>query len=100
MVIAATRAELELRRLIRRLERRTRGIADVAREVGRYCDREGFTRPSYEQVRVLFHEARARRERRVAAVELMLEVNLRTRPPSDLHHLFEDPRDAPPRRRR
>lgn len=84
--------------MIRRLEAQTPIIAVVMRNVGRYCDREGLTRPSYELVRQLVHEARDRRERREAAVDIVVGVNLRTRPPTDLHYLFGDPRRAPRRR--
>jgi hypothetical protein len=85
---------------VRRLERRHRVIADVVRATGVYCESIGVTRPSYEQIRLLFHIARDRRERRRAAAKLLLDVELRARPPSDLQYLLDDPRKAPPRQRR
>jgi hypothetical protein len=75
----------------------TRCIADVVRITGRYCDAIGVTRPSYEQIRRLVHAARERRERRRAAATLLLEVDLRARPPSDLLYVFDDTRRAPGR---
>lgn len=98
MVVAAARVDIRVVRLIRRLEWRTPVIADVSRAVGMYCERQGMTRPSYEEVRLLVHEARDRRERRRAALDLVVAVDVRARPPSDLLYLLGDPRDAPTRR--
>lgn len=100
MVTAATRTDIRVVRLIRRLERKTTVIAEIARAAGSYCEHEGLTRPSYEQVRRLYHAARDRRERRRAAIDLVVDVDLRARPVHDLLYLFEDPRNAPRRRRR
>jgi hypothetical protein len=99
MVPSAPRTDIRVTRFVRRFERRTTVIADVVRATGRYCDAIGVTRPSYEQVRLLFHVARDQRERRRAAVELLVDVDLRERPPSDLLYLLDDPRRAPRRRR-
>lgn len=100
MVVSAPRADIRVVRIVRKLERRHRVIADVVRATGTYCESIGLTRPSYEQIRLLFHIAHDRRERRRAAAELLLDVDLRVRPPSDLLYLFDDPRKAPRRRRR
>lgn len=100
MVPAAPRTDVRVIRFVRRLERRSQLIADVARATGVYCDAIGVTRPSYEQVRLLFHAAREQRMRRRAALELLVDVHLKARPPSDLLHLLDDPRGAPRRGRR
>lgn len=60
--------------------------------------RIGVTRPSYEKVRLIVHASRELRARRRAAVDLVLDVNMKARPFSDVLYLFEDPRDAPNRR--
>jgi hypothetical protein len=99
MVPSAPRTDIRVVRFIRRLEPRTAVIADIARVTGAYCDAIGVTWPSYEQVRLLVHAARDRRERRRAAIDLLLDVDLRARPPSDLLYLLDDPRRAPRRRR-
>lgn len=97
MVSSAPRTDIRVVRLVRRLERRTKVIADAVRTTGAYCDAIGVTRPSYEQIRLLFHAARDRRERRREALELLVDVDLRARPPSDLLYLLDDPRRAPRR---
>jgi hypothetical protein len=51
-------------------------------------------------VRLLVHAARERRLRREAAIDILVGVELRSRPPSDLLYLFGNPRDAPRRRPR
>ncbi len=43
----------------------------------------GLVRPSYEQVRVLVHDAR-RRGRRPSAGDVLLDVTFRVRPPEAL----------------
>jgi hypothetical protein len=96
MVRAAPLIDVRVVRFVRRFEPRADAIADVVRATGGYCERIGVTRPSYEQVRVLVHGARERRGRRRAAAKLLLEVDLRARPPSDLLHLLDDARRAPP----
>lgn len=63
------------RRLAAVVARRARpGIAyaDVWREVGAEADRLGLWRPSYEQIRVLSHDAIARRLRRTPVPEALL----------------------------
>jgi hypothetical protein len=99
MPVSSPRMDLRVVRFIRRFERRAAGIAVVNRATGVYCQRIGVTRPSYETVRNVVHESRERRARRRAAVNLVLDVDMRARPVSDLQYLFEDPRNAPDRRR-
>jgi hypothetical protein len=100
VVVSAARTDVRVVRFVRRFEPRTPVIADVVRATGVYCDRIDVTRPSYERIRLLVHEARERRVRRRAAWNLALEVDLRSRPPSDLLYLLDDPRRAPRRTRR
>jgi len=95
MVISSVRTDIRVVRFIRRFEPRSGSTADVVRATGTFCEKSGLTRPSYEQIRLLVHEARERRERRKAALDLLVDVELRARPPSDLLHLLDDPRSAP-----
>jgi hypothetical protein len=95
VVRAAPPTDIRVVRFVRRFERRATSIADVVRATGVFCERCDIPRPSYESVRVLVHDARDRRERRRAAARLLLEVDLRARPPGDLEHLLDDPRRAP-----
>ena len=49
-------------------------LAEIARRVGAEADRLGLTRPSYERVRQLIHEARALRAARgPSALRVFLE---------------------------
>jgi hypothetical protein len=101
VVVSSVRTDIRVVRFVRRCEPRSESIAAVVRATGAFCEKSGLTRPSYEQIRLLVHEARDRRERRRAALELLLDVDLRARPPSDLLYLLEDARNAPsPQRRR
>lgn len=95
MVASSVRTDICVVRFVRRLEPRSENIATVVRATGSFCEKSGLTRPSYEQIRLLFHQARDRRERRRAALDLVLDVDLRARPPSDLLYLLADPRRAP-----
>jgi hypothetical protein len=58
--------------------------------VGAYAQRIGVVRPSYEQIRLIVNEARARRAALRATAELMLEVDLGARPATDLLQLLEE----------
>jgi hypothetical protein len=59
-------------------------IAELRRLVGTEADRLGLTRPSYERVRVLAHELRARRAEPTTA-EVVWDVATRVRPPDAVH---------------
>ena len=61
---AAPRISPRLVAVIVRATRERVPFAEIARRVGREADRLGLSRPSYEQVRVLAHEAIEHRERR------------------------------------
>jgi hypothetical protein len=54
-------------------------IAELRRLVGAEADRLGVPRPSYERVRVLAHELRARRAEPTTA-EVLWDVATRVRP--------------------
>ena len=95
VVRAAPPMDIRVVRFVRRFESRAASIADVVRAAGGFCERMGITRPSYESIRVLVHDARDRRERRRAAAQLIVDVDLRARPLGDLEYLLDDPRRAP-----
>jgi hypothetical protein len=67
---------------IERQSRRSVPIADMNRCVGRAADAMGLYRPSYQQVRVLVHEARRfRRQGPVPVSTVAKQVAFRVRPP-------------------
>jgi len=55
-------------------------LAELRRLVGAEAERLGLSRPSYERVRVLAHEARARRAV-PSTTEVLLDVAWRARRP-------------------
>jgi hypothetical protein len=55
-------------------------IAELSRRVGAEAQRLGLPRPSYERVRVLAHELRARRDEPTTA-DVLWDVTTRVRPP-------------------
>jgi hypothetical protein len=62
-------------------------IAELRRRVGTEAERLGLARPSYERVRILAHENRARRGR-ATTTDVLLDVAMRVRPPEAiLDHL-------------
>ncbi len=70
-------------RLLAALERFDDGkmaIAELRRRVGAEAQRLGLSRPSYERVRVLAHELRARRAEPTTA-DVLWDVTTRVRPP-------------------
>jgi hypothetical protein len=90
VVVSAPTIDSRLRRLARRLSRRSLSAAAIHREIGRYAGLVGVTRPSYEQVRILVNHARLERAARRATAQLLLEVDLGVRPVSDLYPLLEE----------
>jgi hypothetical protein len=56
---AAARLPIWIEDLLDELARRQIPIAEISRRIGREAERHGTTRPSYERVRQLVHEARA-----------------------------------------
>jgi hypothetical protein len=89
VVASAPSIDGRLRRLTRRLTRRGMAAADIHRAVGQYAQLLGLARPSYQQVRVLVVEHRARLAARRATAELLRDVELNTRPATDLLQLLE-----------
>jgi hypothetical protein len=66
--------------------------ADITRAVGAHAESLGRCRPSYEQVRKLVREHRAR-PWRPSTAEVLLDVALRVRPPDAIvsHLAGNDP---------
>ena len=90
MVPCAPRIDRRLRRLARRLARRGASAAEAHRGVGRYAERSGLVRPSYQQIRLLVNDARIDQAARRATAQLLLEVQLGTRSVRDLQRLLHE----------
>jgi hypothetical protein len=77
---------------IERQSRRSVPIAEMNRCVGRAAARMGLYRPSYQQVRVLVHEARRlRRQAPVPVSTVARQVAFRVRPPDAILLRFLEP---------
>ncbi|MFL5942224.1 MAG: hypothetical protein ACJ75L_03025 [Gaiellaceae bacterium] len=77
---------------IERQSRRSVPIAEMNRCVGRAAARMGLYRPSYQQVRVLVHEARRlRRHAPVPVSTVARQVAFRVRPPDAILLRFLEP---------
>jgi hypothetical protein len=76
----APRISPRLRAEIERLADTSANAAEITRRVGELAGRLGLRRPSYEQVRKLAREHRAR-PRPPSTAEVLLDVALRVRPP-------------------
>lgn len=74
---------------VERLDDESVPIAEVHRRVAALASHLGFSRPSYEQIRILVHEHR-RRGLAPTAGRVLLDVALRTRPPQVLLELLGD----------
>jgi hypothetical protein len=99
MVASAPRIDSRLVAAIERLDDRFVPIAETNRRVGLVAEALGLTRPSYEQVRVVVHDAR-RRGRRPTTGDVLLDIAFRVRPPTALgEHLAGVLPPEPPRRR-
>ncbi len=59
-------------------------IAEIHRRWARWGVENGLTRPSYERTRLLVHELRKLRRRRVRTRDVLLDIAFRHRPPADL----------------
>jgi hypothetical protein len=96
MLSFAPRIAARLREEIELQSRRSVPIAEMNRCVGEAAAAAGLYRPSYEQVRVLVHEARrARRPSRPSVATLAVDVAFRVRPPEALFlHLAASSRAA------
>jgi hypothetical protein len=79
----APRISLQIREAIEWLADSSLSAAEITREVGAKAERLGQRRPSYEQVRKLVREHRAR-PRRPSTVEVLIDEAFRVRPPGSL----------------
>jgi hypothetical protein len=77
---AAPRIPRRLLEALVRLDDRAVPIAETCRRVGAEADRLGLTRPSYQRIRVLVHEAR-RAKRGPTTTDVLLDVVLGALPP-------------------
>ena len=66
-------------------------IAEINRRVGAKAQKLGVTRPSYERVRQLVHEARELRRGWTPATEIFVDVATRTRSPRAYEELITRP---------
>jgi hypothetical protein len=64
--------------------------ADVHRSVGAYANRIDLPRPSYQQIRIVVNDARARQAARRATARLLLEVHLQQRAVTYLLKLLKE----------
>lgn len=80
--------------VIERLSRRSEPIAEINRRVGCAAAEMGLARPSYEQVRVLVHEARRLRASGPSRGDVAVDAVLRAKAPDVLLRELIDP---PPR---
>jgi len=96
MPVSAPRIDPRLVAALARLDDDRLPIAEVNRRLGDLALRFGFTKPSYEQVRVLVHATRSRAIGPTTG-EVLLDIMLRARPPDALvEHLSGV--GVPPRR--
>jgi len=91
----ATHFSLRLLDEVDALSERAIPIAEINRRVGAKAQRLGVTRPSYERVRELVHEAREARRGYTSALEICIEVATLQRGPRHYEKLI----DLPPRPR-
>ena len=88
MPASAPRIDPRLVAAVARLDDPRQPIAETNRRIGRLAESLGIPRPSYQQVRLLVHAERDRQRRRRAVLELLLEVDVRARPPEALLELI------------
>ncbi|HMB17721.1 MAG TPA: hypothetical protein VKO41_00265 [Gaiellaceae bacterium] len=89
MVTFAARIPDRLYKRLVKLDDPNVPIAETYRRVGAEAERLGFTRPSYERIRVLVQqERRWRRSRGPSTTSVLIDVAFRVRPPEAvLDHL-------------
>jgi hypothetical protein len=88
MAAAAPRIGATLLAAVERLDDDSLPIAEVYRRVAALASHLGYSRPSYEQIRVLVHEHR-RRGLAPTAGQVLLDVALKTRPPQALLEVLD-----------
>jgi hypothetical protein len=84
----APRLDRRLAAAVAHLDDERQPIAETNRRVGALAEAIGLPRPSYQQVRLLVHEARPRKSARREALALILDVQFRRRPPEALFELL------------
>jgi hypothetical protein len=94
MVSSAPRLHRLLIDCIEGLSRRSLPIAEIGRRVGAEAENLGLPRPSYEQVRVLVHEARLRTSVPTTS-EVLVDIAFRARPATALVDHLADPDGTP-----
>jgi hypothetical protein len=83
MVTLAPRISHRLIEAIVRFDDRSRPIAETNRRVGAEAERLGLTRPSYQRIRELVHQAR-RIRRGPTAIDILNLVTMPLRSPDDV----------------
>lgn len=83
MVVIAPRIDSRLVAALVRVDDPNVPIAETNRRLGRLAAALGLPKPSYEQVRVIVHQIRARKQA-VGIGELLLDLALRTRSPEEI----------------
>jgi hypothetical protein len=76
----APRIRKELLEAVVRHDKRTHPIAETCRRVGADAERLGLTRPSYQRIRELVHQAR-RLRRGPTTASVLVDVAFRVRSP-------------------
>ena len=84
MVTMAPRISRRLIEAIVRFDDRGRPIAETYRRVGAEAERLGLTRPSYQRIRELVHEARSIRRGPTAGDVLRLALAMKAGNPDEL----------------
>ena len=83
MPASAPRIDSRLVAALARLDKPGGPIAETHRALGLIAEHLGFSRPSYQQVRVIVHELRERR-RDPSIGEVLLDIAFRVKPPEAL----------------
>jgi hypothetical protein len=99
MTASGPRIDSRLVAALERLDDPSQPIAETCQRLGQVARELRLVRPSYEQVRVLVHEARSRR-RRPSTGEVLLDVAFRSRPPIAIMESIVDTLPDAPRRAR
>lgn len=87
-VCFAPRISPRLLKALVRLDDRTLPIAEIYRRLATEAERLRLTRPSYQRIRVLLHQARRIRRQRPSTTQVLVDVCFRARPPiAVLDHL-------------
>jgi hypothetical protein len=80
MPSSAPRLDSRLVAATGRIDKSTSSIAETARQVAALAEHLGLPRPSYETIRRVAHQIRAKR-RNPGMGEVLLDIDLRRRPP-------------------